>query len=861
MANASTLQSSFLGGEWSKAFQGRADHKNYPTALATCLNSHPIEEGAWVRRSGTQFCATTRSGKTGALLPFTMTNANPYTLEFTAGFLRFYAGNDLVTDPATTVVSLSTAKPAVLVTSGDSWASGDQIRLGNIPSVKLRDITVTGSGHTWTLTDAVTGAAIDGSQLGSVGGGVTASRIVTQVTPYTAADLPNLRGVEITQSTQQLVIFCATHLPQVITATPGTPYFTFSQIAAAPFLDGPYIDQTDPGNAGWLTGALSGSTTFTCSSGTAVDFGGFDSRDIGRLIRIRNEPPVWDTGATYHNGDQVSYPSQQAAGGAATQYYTATDVGTGGTQGDEPDTNPAKWPVTPAKAYWVWATITGIVSPTEVNITFGPGQVLFFTTGTTFVLGLICKKYPYPSCGTYYGGRLWMGGSLPNRFDASRVAGPFWFAPTDAYGTVNDDDAMDYTLDSSDQNTLLWLLPDHLGLVVGTAAGEWLIQSTTLGNPITPTSIQAYRGTKYGCAFADPVRTGISIVFIQKFKRRILEWLSDVFTGKFIAPNLSQAAKHLAAPGIAQVVYQEETAPIIWARCDDGSLIGCTYRRVSAFTTEEPAFVGWHHHSLGGGRTVVSLAMGPSADGLIDALKLITTDSNGLCHVETLTPIFDEDQVIQNAWFVDNGVVPSVAISSPTGVVFQGLWHLEGTTVSAWIGALDCGDYPVSNGQITVPFGAADGYFTMDQMRVIAGSGPFSIATVTDVTSGLAIPAVIGYTYTSQAQQLRGLTPPATGAQNGPALGKKRRIQQFAVLIQNVISQSMSFGTRFDRMYPLILSSPGGTEYTPVQSASGVFQGTLMDDESYDGMLCWQVSRPYPAMVCAVGQFVNTVDK
>lgn len=41
---------------------------------------------------------------------------------------------------------------------------------------------------------------------------------------------------------------------------------------------------------------------------------------------------------------------------------------------------------------------------------------------------------------------------------------------------------------------------------------------------------------------------------------------------------------------------------------------------------------------------------------------------------------------------------------------------------------------------------------------------------------------------------------------------------------------------------------------------SGVYWDNVSDTYSYDGMLCWQVNRGYPAQVCAIQGFQQAHD-
>src|SRR5579859_247085 len=103
MPDASYIQPSFLGGEWSPYAQGRADVSKYRTAMNVCLNTLPIEEGASVRRPGNLFANTTYQGKPGRVISFTFTDTAPFAIELTDGRLRVTQGNGLVLDGQSTV--------------------------------------------------------------------------------------------------------------------------------------------------------------------------------------------------------------------------------------------------------------------------------------------------------------------------------------------------------------------------------------------------------------------------------------------------------------------------------------------------------------------------------------------------------------------------------------------------------------------------------------------------------------------------------------------------------------------------------------------------------------------------------------
>lgn len=343
---------------------------------------------------------------------------------------------------------------------------------------------------------------------------------------------------------------------------------------------------------------------------------GFQSSDVGRIIRFWSQPEDWDPKGIYPNGAAVIYNGSPYAAEGVSLYrppraginpatsFTQPAWGQlsfdtfGNYQTGTPDffgttsTWYPGWAPIGLSGQWSWGTITAVLSSSSATVSIDADSApIIAPLGNpplrNFRLGAWSDTTSFPSCGSFYESRFWFGGAIPNRFDTTQTFG--WTAgstivnmsPTASSGdqvsgfvsdgTVNDACGITYTFESKDTNQIVWMEPDHNGLMCGTLGGEWLISASNLSDPITPTSIQAKRVTKYGCANIEPRRTGISLVFIQKFKHRVMEFLADVFSGRYTAPHLNEAAKHLTKDGVEEVAYQEELAPILWVRTGTGT--------------------------------------------------------------------------------------------------------------------------------------------------------------------------------------------------------------------------------------------------------------------------------------------------
>lgn len=1104
MVAATYTQTDFRGGEVSKSIQGRLDNPAYRTWMNRCRNGLPLEQGAWVKRPGSQHCWPTRGGAAGRVISFDFKQAAPYTIELTAGFFRFRNGPTLVTtNDDQTIVSISSANPAKVLTGTHGWSSGNQGFFKNLgennPLLQGRIFTITVTSATeFTLADALTGANIDGATLGTFVSG-TFARVLDIATPYIGTLWSTLRSIQAdiptsNSTTPGAVLLQATIKPyvlQVETPPTASEFATFS-LAPANFKDGPYFDPV-PGGTLATPSALIGNITVTLSfnaydasrsyaigdyvtsggvnyksltdanvghapagspsnwvatsAADAIGPNGFTGSDVGRMIRLYSEPAIWAVGTTYAAGNVVAYGGSGVRYDGAVTYWKSL---VGGNTGNVPGVDLTKWALFPSGAIWSWGKIlslsniidralagsasigdmtgggglaaafdgilsqvatacaekiqtagvtlqqtltlrsyvgknytaasdqvigqaivypssdsgiafgsmvggggvtipfttsivlnlrgkasapasatdgtligtSGSIANTTAPVTiistdqttawkyvwveqvttvvmpsnaasytltnaigelslFNPpgsgtsqgvtvqilGDALLYTTAIrTWRLGLYSDATGWPTCGTYHEGRLWLSGVIANRIDSSKSNDLFNFAPTAPDGSVPGNSGISYTFNAPDVNPILWMVPDQSGIVCGTQGGEWLVQATSQNLPLTPTTIQAHRYTKYNCANIEPKRTDLTLAVVQAFKRELLEYFADVYSGRFAAHDLAESAKHLVSTGIQEIAYQQETVPVLWSRTGAGGLNGCTYRRQSLISSQPPDFAGWHAHTLGSGRTVESICTGSNVDGTLDALAMVTNDSDtGIRHVEMLTNFFLETDAPADGWFLDNAVRPTSTTSDTTpisgapygGMTLNGLWHLNGETVQVTAAGVDCGqgergvisDFVVANGSVFVPYG--DG--------VSAGSGQGLFDEAFALAAAAANQIIVGFTYTTDGQIVRPNSAAESGARNGPAFGKLRRSQQFMLLVNQ--TAGLSIGTRFDKLDTVKFNAEGsGTAMAFGQTFSGVYRNTLQDDDTFDSMLCWRSTRPAPAMIAVAGAAIHTKD-
>lgn len=728
-------------------------------------------------------------------------------------------GNDPVGDAGVHWTFVGPNAAAITTAANHGWATGDEVQF-NLPVGDITDfgtatllnrqflITV-GAPNSFLIADSITNAPIDGATLTLGAPGMFVSRVLRYSTPYLASELEQIRVVQaVNNEINQLFILHPNHQPQVLTAVANpnaalNTYGTFT-LGVATFLDGPYLDPpsdgatlTPTGLTGLVTlniGFNAWSSTTTYGVGDTVSFGGagyislidsninnepdtsslawqpqslgadvgaagFRATDVGRSIRMFSQPANWSSVTGYTKGNIVTFDGA---------YWTALQANTN----VHPGLDIVNWAVDPTAAVWTWGRIQTVASASQITLQLLGGALLYSLPITDWQLGRYSNTTGWPSNGTYFEGRLWLVGLQGNHFDGSESNITLNWAPTGQDGTVADNNAISETLNDKEVDAIFWMLPSAGGIVMGTQGGEWVITASALNDPLTPTSVQAKKVTKYGQENIQPEHAPLAFLTVQRYARKLLEYVADPYTGKFSASNIGISAQNLIQDGggIAQVAYQQERVPICWVRLNDGSLVGVTYKRVTPFGYSPVEFAAWHQHTLGTGRNVISVSGGAAAGGQTDTLTMVTQDPvSGLCWLELLTDVMDEDADITDAWFLDGADLPFLVQLNPSGlsgVRLYGYHYLAGQTIQVWAAGLDMGNIAVAaDGHIDLPFGGdATGLFTLARMQVLSTNYQSLFPDKASFISSGAIPP-------PGPPTLTGISGFITGPYNGGLIG------------------------------------------------------------------------------------------
>lgn len=565
--------------------------------------------------------------------------------------------------------------------------------------------------------------------------------------------------LKFTQSADVLYIAHTSHARRKLSRTSHIAW-TLTAIADK---DGPYL----PANVTATTltpSGTSGSITVTASATTGINNNtGFQTTDVGRVIRFKHSTT------------------------------------------------------------WSWGTITARASTTSVTVLMDGTTTASATS--SWRLGLWSGTTGYPAAVTFFDDRLWWGGgtSSPQRIDGSVVGDYEHHRPTALDGTLADDDAVAYTLNSSDVQVIRWLADDEKALLVGTVKAEWVVRASSQNEALTPTNINAKPSTRRGSANIQPVQAGNATLFVQRAGRKLREFAYVYESDGFRSPDMTALSEHITRGGIVDMAYQQEPQSIVWCARGDGALIGFTYER-------DQKVLGWHRHELGGPSSaggaaaiVESVACVPAPSGDRDELWMVVKryiDGATKRYVEYMGKAHELGDDQADAFYVDCGLTYDGAAAD----TISGLDHLEGETVKV----------------------LADGAAHPD--RVVA-SGEITLNAEASVVQ-------IGYGYNSDGQLQR----PEAGAADGTAQGKTQRTHRVVVRLHE--SLGLKVGPTFDRLDELIFRRSSDD----TGAAVPLFSGDKADF-AYDGdytnanHFCWRFDQPFPGTILSVMPQLHTQDR
>jgi len=475
----------------------------------------------------------------------------------------------------------------------------------------------------------------------------------------------------------------------------------------------------------------------------------------------------------------------------------------------------------------IWCRITAYTSATQVSVEFfqevplDPKDNTTIRNGgvlTDWQLGAWSDATGYPNSVCIHEQRLTFGGNTeqPQTIWMS-VSGDYWnFSPTEPDGTVQDDNAITYTIASEDVSPVVWMISAKV-LLIGTQGSEWQAKAaSSFMEPLTPSNISVTPQSSYGSAPNHQAqRVGNSIYFLQRDGTRLRKMSYDFNSDGWVSSDVSLASEHMMRNGRSgvQLAYQISPFSILWVLLDDGTL-------ASATINEDENQFSWAHHTLG--------------------------QYNSLCVTDSILVINKDDNTYSRLYIA--GVRNN---SARYQVERLGLfWLPSGDTAKTALTTAYLDDYTsrtlaaatTSTPSTNVPNGASVGVWIngayIGEKTVSAGSISLG-ATYTGT-------AYIGYVYTSTLKQL----PPEGGSSFGVSMVKTKRVHRV--------------GTRVFSSYKLNHgpSETSITEHVFPNTTTNFFTGddkfSIKNPYDFESGIVLSISEPWPLNILAVAPELQT---
>lgn len=425
--------------------------------------------------------------------------------------------------------------------------------------------------------------------------------VATVVTPYTAAQIPDIQFVQYRYE------MFMTHSEVPVQRLQCATDFSGWEFAVFAYKHAP----TDSENARYPYRKGKPST-----------------KELGQQVTFTiGSVSEWNSSATYSADNEVLVRYQVLVGfnyKTVTEYYKAIL----GSTGKDPRTEPTYWHMISTSGNDIFSA-ADIGSYIEVN-----GGVIKITRfiSSISVGGEVVKKLDadieaieqswgvlppafnavdgYPRCCTYYKQRLVLA-------NTKKAPNKIWFSGVGVNGdfleTTEDADAFSIVSASGLANSILFLEAQR-GVVCLTSGGEYMVDSD---GALTPTTVNINEHSAYGAyPLTRPERVGNELLFVQRGGERVRALTYRFEVDGLVSPEISSLSSHIGEihQGVNEISYQQEPENIVWCVLGDGKVASITFNR-------DQEVIAWAQHDFGG--SVLSISSMPTQLGSDRAFMLI----------------------------------------------------------------------------------------------------------------------------------------------------------------------------------------------------------------------------------------------
>ncbi len=632
---------SFAAGEVSRRLGARVDQVKYQTGAYTMRNMVSTLEGAVQNRSGFGYirpCHSFTADYPPRLLPFVFSDDQSYVIVLEGGKLSIISDAEPQFDGGS-AMSVTQANPAVVTKVGHGYSTGDLIFVtapsDSMVELNNRFFTVEWiSANTYSLKEENL-LDVDSTSYSGMGlGGVESQRVYKISSPWTAADL---REIRFAQSADVMFFVHPDYPVYTLTRTAG-PTWTLTVADFTPAIDYP--------EGGAMTGTAGAVITRYRVTAVAEDtleesFPGLEAWRTPITVDLLGTNSPWRityVGHGYQTGDQV-YFEDQAYNGVNGNTYTITVTGantftldgtddqglalsSGGTGQMARNAIKTIALAVPASGTPITVTWTAVTGALEYNI-YREINGIFGYIGTSATTSFIDRGYDidpfdtppidrdvyaatgdYPAAVGLFQQRLLLGGSdnAPERMDAGQTGRLYNFTKSNP---IQADDSFSWVMRSNQVQGIRHILEMSRCLVF-TQSSIFTLEGDDAGS-LVPTAINPRKRAEHGLGDVAPIPIGNAVIYVQAFGkvvREILPGSGDDFNSR----DLTVYSRHLFDRNtIIAWSYAEEPTSTAWSVRDDGTLLGFTYLR-------EHEVWGWHRHDTGAGDMFVDVCSVPEGE-------------------------------------------------------------------------------------------------------------------------------------------------------------------------------------------------------------------------------------------------------
>lgn len=354
--------------------------------------------------------------------------------------------------------------------------------------------------------------------------------------------------------------------------------------------------------------------------------------------------------------------------------------------------------------YWRNLRIESRTSSTEVEIVIlspAPLDPDTLVGGShLFQIGAWSTVSGWPECVFKHKGRLgWANTSEEPRTFWLSKAGIF-----DDLGTsqpLTDEDAITATLDSGEVDFILWGASNNDDMFLGTAGGIRIIGKRDGSEVFGPDNVEEIGSTVVPAGNVRPVFSNLMMLFVDASGEKIYETGFSEEAGGYTARELTIMSEHVFRSGVKELHFQQAPEPTIWAVLEDGTVGICTYDR------EQQIFGVSRFVPPGTNAAVESMCILPIETTEVPMfLVRRTVDGSTTRRIERMADSYRGDGNSVFAYPVY--LMAAATYSGSATSTITGLSYLEGETVGVYdiTNDVDLGDAVVNgSGNITVPGG------------------------------------------------------------------------------------------------------------------------------------------------------------